>query len=47
LSAVPSMPTATPAAAAAIGFTCAIGATLAEDLKESNSQPPQAPQGKA
>jgi hypothetical protein len=42
LSAVPSLPPATPAAAAAIGFTCAIGATLAEDLKESAAQEPQA-----
>jgi hypothetical protein len=34
-AAVPSLPAITPAACAAIGFTCAVGATLADDLKET------------
>jgi hypothetical protein len=34
VAAVPALPAITPAACAAIGFTCAVGATLADDLKE-------------
>lgn len=34
VAAVPSLPAVTPAACAAVGFTCAVGATLADDLKE-------------
>ena len=35
IAAVPSLPQATPTACAAIGFTCAIGAVLSEDLKQT------------
>lgn len=34
IAAVPSLPALTPPACAAIGFTCAVGATLADDLKK-------------
>lgn len=34
VAAVPSLPAVTPPACAAIGFTCAVGSTLAADLKE-------------
>jgi hypothetical protein len=35
LAAVPSLPSVTPTACAAVGFTCAVGAVLSEDLKET------------
>lgn len=38
VAAVPSLPAITPSACAAIGFTCAVGATLADDLKEAQTQ---------
>lgn len=42
LAAVPSLPGELPAAVAAIGFTCAVGATLSDDLKESASKEAEA-----
>ena len=35
IAAVPTLPATMPAASAAVGFTCAVGAVLSEDLKES------------
>jgi len=38
LAAVPSLPAEMPTACAALGFTCAVGATLSDDLKEEEAQ---------
>jgi hypothetical protein len=35
LAAVPTLPAILPTACAGIGFTCAVGAVLSEDLKET------------
>jgi hypothetical protein len=38
LAAVPTLPAVLPTAVAGIGFTCAVGAVLAEDLKETATE---------
>ncbi len=38
VAAVPSLPAVTAPACAAVGFTCAVGATLSDDLKEEEAK---------
>ncbi len=38
VAAVPSLPAVTAPACAAVGFTCAVGATLSDDLKEEQAK---------
>jgi hypothetical protein len=42
VAAVPSLPAVTAPACAAVGFTCAVGATLSDDLKEEQTKEAEA-----